>query len=141
MKTKSLFLTVAAAILFTAGSIALNGCGNTSNSNNDGHQHEASEMKHHHDSDMNKQHGDELAEANYQCPMKCEGDKIYDKPGKCPVCKMELKKVNKDIAEAHYQCPMKCEGDKMYDKPDKCPVCKMDLKKVKEDSGHMGHEH
>jgi Zn-finger nucleic acid-binding protein len=73
--------------------------------------------------------------------MKCEGDKMYDKPGKCPVCKMELKKVNKDIEVAHYQCPMKCEGDKMYDKPGKCPVCKMDLKKVKEDSGHEGHNH
>lgn len=30
----------------------------------------------------------------YQCPMKCEGvDKTYDKPGSCPVCKMELKEV------------------------------------------------
>ncbi len=29
----------------------------------------------------------------YQCPMKCEGDKTYDKPGKCPTCGMELKKM------------------------------------------------
>ncbi len=29
----------------------------------------------------------------YQCPMKCEGDKTYDKPGKCPKCGMELKKM------------------------------------------------
>jgi protein SCO1 len=29
----------------------------------------------------------------YQCPMKCEGDKIYNKPGTCPVCKMDLKEV------------------------------------------------
>ncbi|MBI1827261.1 MAG: hypothetical protein HY287_03665 [Planctomycetes bacterium] len=27
----------------------------------------------------------------YQCPMKCEGEKTYDKPGKCPKCGMELK--------------------------------------------------
>jgi protein SCO1/2 len=27
----------------------------------------------------------------YQCPMQCEGEKTYDKPGECPVCKMELK--------------------------------------------------
>jgi hypothetical protein len=27
----------------------------------------------------------------YQCPMQCEGDKTYDKPGKCPVCGMDLK--------------------------------------------------
>ena len=31
----------------------------------------------------------------YQCPMKCEGDKTYDKPGKCPKCKMDLKKMEK----------------------------------------------
>ena len=26
----------------------------------------------------------------YQCSMKCEGSKTYDKPGKCPVCGMKL---------------------------------------------------
>jgi len=26
----------------------------------------------------------------YQCPMKCEGDKTYDKPGTCPKCGMDL---------------------------------------------------
>ncbi len=31
--------------------------------------------------------------AQYQCPMKCEGEKTYDKPGICPVCKMDLKKA------------------------------------------------
>lgn len=29
----------------------------------------------------------------YQCPMKCEGEKTYDKPGRCPVCKMYLQPV------------------------------------------------
>jgi len=29
----------------------------------------------------------------YQCPMQCEGDKTYDKPGKCPVCGMDLAPV------------------------------------------------
>lgn len=29
----------------------------------------------------------------YQCPMKCEKDKTYDKPGKCPVCDMDLEGV------------------------------------------------
>lgn len=29
----------------------------------------------------------------YQCPMKCEGDKTYDKAGSCPVCGMDIKKV------------------------------------------------
>ena len=29
----------------------------------------------------------------YACPMKCEGDRIYDQPGQCPVCNMKLVKV------------------------------------------------
>ncbi|MCF6308836.1 MAG: hypothetical protein L3J09_12920 [Flavobacteriaceae bacterium] len=29
----------------------------------------------------------------YSCPMKCEGDKTYDKAGKCSKCGMNLKKV------------------------------------------------
>ncbi len=28
----------------------------------------------------------------YYCPMRCEGDKTYDKPGDCPVCGMHLLK-------------------------------------------------
>jgi len=34
------------------------------------------------------------SENGYQCPMKCEGDKIYEAPGNCPVCKMKLIPVN-----------------------------------------------
>src|SRR5258708_14741986 len=30
----------------------------------------------------------------YQCPMNCEGEKTYEKPGKCPVCGMNLKEVH-----------------------------------------------
>ena len=26
----------------------------------------------------------------YQCPMKCENDKTYNAPGRCPVCNMHL---------------------------------------------------
>ena len=29
----------------------------------------------------------------YQCPMKCEGEKTYEKAGTCPVCGMDLKPV------------------------------------------------
>ena len=37
----------------------------------------------------------------YQCPMKCEKDKVYSKPGKCPVCGMNLVEinVNKPVAD------------------------------------------
>ena len=33
---------------------------------------------------------DKSASAIYECPMHCEGDKTYDAPGSCPVCKMDL---------------------------------------------------
>ncbi len=78
----------------------------------------------------------------YQCSMKCEGDKVYNKPGKCPVCNMNLKKVK--ATTAVYQCPMGCEGEKTYAKEGKCPVCNMKLKKVeakKATKGHEGHKH
>lgn len=29
----------------------------------------------------------------YQCPMDCEDGKTYEEPGQCPVCEMDLKKV------------------------------------------------
>lgn len=36
----------------------------------------------------------EIAKVEYQCPMKCEGEKTYtDKDVKCPVCGMGLKQV------------------------------------------------
>ncbi len=65
----------------------------------------------------------------YQCPMKCEGDKTYDKAGKCPKCNMNLKAISKPLADV-YQCSMKCEGEKTYDKAGKCPKCNMNLKAV-----------
>lgn len=79
----------------------------------------------------------------YQCPMKCEGDKTYLKNGKCPVCNMQMKPVKASVVTAKYQCPMKCEDDKTYAKAGKCPVCKMDLKKLdgKKADGHEGHNH
>ncbi len=41
------------------------------------------------------EHSSEMAMATYQCSMKCEGDKTYDKPGSCPKCNMDLVKVEK----------------------------------------------
>tara|TARA_R110002049_G_scaffold307773_2_gene509427 strand:- start:13163 stop:13879 length:717 start_codon:yes stop_codon:yes gene_type:complete len=31
----------------------------------------------------------------YQCPMQCEGDKTYEKPGSCPVCNMAMQAIEK----------------------------------------------
>lgn len=40
---------------------------------------------------------------DYKCPMLCEGDKVYDQPGNCPVCNMKLVPVNEKGAQGH-QC-------------------------------------
>lgn len=45
----------------------------------------------------------EQANAAYACPMKCEDDKTYDKPGKCPVCKMDLVAVSEHEDDGHEQ--------------------------------------
>lgn len=83
--------------------------------------------------------------AKYQCPMKCEGEKTYKQAGKCPVCKMNLKKLPATSTAAAYQCPMNCEGTKTYAKEGKCPVCNMNLKKVATKKGtsedEKNHKH
>ncbi|VTQ02484.1 Copper-transporting P-type ATPase [Sphingobacterium daejeonense] len=109
------------------------------------HDDTSSEIKPHHE------HKEEVSESGqYICPMFCEGkDKIYDEPGRCPICNMHLRPVEKvDFnAPSHqehthhkpvqnennagkYYCPMMCEGDKVYDKPGSCPVCGMNLEKI-----------
>ncbi len=39
--------------------------------------------------------------AVYQCPMKCEGEKTYDKIGKCPKCGMDLKEMENHEGHNH----------------------------------------
>ncbi len=93
---------------------------------------------------------EKMAAAEYQCPMKCEGEKTYAEMGTCPECGMDLKQIHKDsniqMAMATYQCPMKCEGDKTYAEMGACPECGMDLKSTKseaseEEHNHEGHNH
>ena len=70
-----------------------------------------------------------MAEKNggkYYCPMHCEGQKLYDKPGSCPVCGMNLEKlptITKN--KTQYTCPMHPEV--IRDAPGSCPICGMDL--------------
>jgi len=61
----------------------------------------------------------------YYCPMMCEGEKLYDKPGSCPVCGMNLEKMPEKKAALTYSCPMHPEVQS--DKPGSCPICGMDL--------------
>jgi Cu2+-exporting ATPase len=61
----------------------------------------------------------------YYCPMHCEGDKTYDKPGDCPVCGMDLVEQPSVNNKIQYTCPMHPEIVK--DEPGSCPICGMDL--------------
>ena len=39
--------------------------------------------------------------SHYQCPMQCEGAKVYEKSGVCPVCEMDLEPVSGDKHDHH----------------------------------------
>lgn len=66
------------------------------------------------------------AKGKYYCPMHCEGNKHYEKPGQCPVCGMDLiKEVSFEVSSQSYTCPMHPEV--VQDAPGSCPICGMDL--------------
>lgn len=44
---------------------------------------------------------EEVKTAMYQCPMKCEGDKMYEEKGTCPVCNMNLEIVTENEHHHH----------------------------------------
>ena len=69
----------------------------------------------------------------FYCPMHCEGDKTYDKPGDCPVCGMDLvEEVNLKPKKTQYTCPMHPEV--VEDEPGSCPICGMDLVRMEADA-------
>ncbi|SFC38572.1 Cu2+-exporting ATPase [Flagellimonas taeanensis] len=63
----------------------------------------------------------------FYCPMPCEGDKTYEKPGDCPVCGMDLvEEVNLSATTSdQWTCPM--HPKVVRDGPGDCPICGMDL--------------
>ncbi|TDE06356.1 heavy metal translocating P-type ATPase [Flavobacterium hiemivividum] len=66
------------------------------------------------------------AAGKYYCPMFCEGDKVYDKAGDCPVCGMDLVKAPDLIAtKTLFTCPMHPEI--IEEAPGSCSICGMDL--------------
>jgi hypothetical protein len=80
---KKSVLTVGIAMLFVVGSATFIGCGNSEN-------HEAESHEHHEDMEMSEE------QAQYQCPMKCEGDKTYPENVPCPKCGMDLKELEEE---------------------------------------------
>jgi len=76
----------------------------------------------------------------WYCPMHCEGDKTYDKPGDCPVCGMDLVEEVQAATKVEFTCPMHPEVEK--DEPGDCPICGMDLvpKEPKESAEVKGYK-
>ena len=77
MKKNILKLAFAVAV----GSFVLVGCS----------EDKATETHEHTHGEEGHTHGNEVASTEYNCPMKCEGEKTYkDKDTKCPKCGMDL---------------------------------------------------
>lgn len=89
------------------------------------------EHEHHH---HEHKHGPKAEKGNgiYYCPMHCEGDKTYDKPGNCPVCGMDLVEQPALKRSVKYTCPMHPEI--IRDEPGSCPICGMDLVPMEADA-------
>ena len=73
--SKKQAITIGTILFFALGSSTFIGCGNGEEHSHDTETHE------------HEQH------AEYQCPMDCENGKTYDKPGTCPVCEMDIVKI------------------------------------------------
>lgn len=86
----------------------------------------------------------------YFCPMHCEANKVYDNPGKCPVCGMNLVKmslsninvlehpveiinhpviIKGNVKNGKFTCPM--HPNILRDEPGSCPICGMNLVPIK----------
>jgi Cu2+-exporting ATPase len=82
---------------------------------------------HQHSEDKKKKQPKGIGTGTFYCPMHCEGDKTYNKPGDCPVCGMDLVEEQNlsAISKAQWTCPMHPEIVK--DDAGACPICGMDL--------------
>ncbi|WP_394907936.1 heavy metal translocating P-type ATPase [uncultured Mesonia sp.] len=89
--------------------------------------HNQGEHHHHHTKGKKEKQQKGKGTGTFYCPMHCEGDKTYDKPGDCPVCGMDLVEEQNLSATSKEQwtCPMHPEIVK--DEAGSCPICGMDL--------------
>lgn len=95
---------------------------------NDGGGYSIYEWGEHHRTEANKTETPKVkGKDTFYCPMHCEGDKTYDKPGDCPVCGMDLVEEQNvtSISTTKYTCPMHPEIVK--DEQGSCSICGMDL--------------
>jgi RND family efflux transporter MFP subunit len=71
----------------------------------------------------------------YVCPMPEHVSIVYDHPGKCPICDMNLvavapatlQKIQPGGKVLYYTCPMPEHASVHEDRPGKCPLCAMTL--------------
>ena len=101
--------------------------------NNDGGSYSIHNLGDHHHKNKKVEKPKGLGTDTFYCPMHCEGDKIYDKAGDCPICGMDLVE-ERTVASASTQftCPMHPEIIK--DDPGACPICGMDLVPMEADT-------
>ncbi len=96
---------------------------------NDGGRYSIHNLGEHHHHSEPKQHDKPKGKGTgvFYCPMRCEGDKTYDKAGDCPVCGMDLvEEQNLSTSNTEqWTCPMHPEI--VQDEPGSCPICGMDL--------------
>lgn len=86
-KTNSMKKVIIVLALMLSTSVVLISCKGEKKENN-----ETTEMQEDHAADK----ADIAMNMVYQCPMDCEEGKTYKEEGSCPVCKMDLKKVEKE---------------------------------------------
>lgn len=80
---------------------------------------------HDHDGDGHN-HSKEMA---YACPMDCEDGKTYKEMGSCPVCKMDLKQVEKHSHDKAKSCTMHKDGKCSHPEGEcDCSECPMHAK-------------
>lgn len=94
---------------------------------NDGGSYSIHMPGEHHNPEKKEEKPKSKGTGTFYCPMHCEGDKTYNKPGDCPVCGMDLVEEQNlsTSTAAQYTCPMHPEIVK--DEPGSCPICGMDL--------------
>ena len=80
---RRIILSVTIATLFVLGSSTFVGCWGSDHQNRDDQ-----------DKQIDVDQKESADHAHYQCPMDCEEGKVYEEPGSCPVCKMDLKEVD-----------------------------------------------
>ncbi|GIW42714.1 MAG: hypothetical protein KatS3mg076_3291 [Candidatus Binatia bacterium] len=81
----------------------------------------------------------------YVCPMPEHADILYDKPGKCPLCGMNLvpSRHTEGVSGpgvAYWTCPMPEHAHVREKGPGKCPICGMSLVPVYETDAPHAHE-